>query len=708
MRRICEVLATFDVHSLSGPNPFVLIPQSTIDNILQTAVIEDVVSDYVELKKSGSTYRGLSPFTNEKTPSFYVVPAKSIFKCFSSGKGGSVVTFLMELEKVSYPEALRMLAKRYNIEIEEEEMSEERRAEMTERESLAAVVKWADSYFQNELFETESGQAIGLSYFESRGFRRDVLKKFGIGYCPDQWAAMSQAATAAGYLPERLVAVGLSKTKEEDGSLWDFFKGRVMFPIRDVSGRTIGFGGRTLRSDKKVAKYFNSPESALYHKGKVLYGIDLARPEIGKSDRVFLVEGYTDVLAMHQAGVENVVASSGTALTEGQIKLIHRFTKNITVLFDGDAAGIRASLRGIDLLLAAGMNVRVVLFPDGDDPDSYSKKVSPAELRQHVEEASQDFLAFKIQLLSEDIGDDPIRRAGMIHSVVESVAAIPDTIQRGVYLQSSAAALDMAQDVLAREVDKALHKKHLEVQKAEQRRIRRESQTHRPVSPAGNDRPVWPGDAEAPPPREEFGFSAPFDNVNFTEPEHVIHRRILERDLIRLLIRYGDKPVHVRTANEEEEWVEVQFAELAVHHLNASSMVLLDAPCRSVLTLFAVSMQEEGIPAQDQLVHHADAQVAQLAAESLMERHLVSTRWSSSHGIYHTREEDELEKALLGVLHRLLMNEIAYRTEEVLEQIKDLGENPDENKLKILLERKRELDLDKIHKATYFGVAILG
>ncbi|HAY57256.1 MAG TPA: DNA primase, partial [Flavobacteriales bacterium] len=315
-----------------------MIPQETVDAIMNAAVIEDVVGDYVELKKSGSALRGLSPFTNEKTPSFYVLPAKGIFKCFSSGKGGSLVTFLMELEKVSYPEALRMLARRYNIEIEETAPTPEELAAATAKESLGNLVAWAQKWFTTQLNETDAGKAIGRSYFVERGFRDDVLDKFLIGYSPDLWDAVAQAGAAAGYANDKLVEAGLCKQRD-DGSLWDFFKGRVMFPIRDVTGRVIGFGGRTLTTDKKVAKYFNSPESVLYNKSRVLYGMHLAKPAILKEERCFLVEGYTDVMAMHQAGVENVVASSGTALTTSQIHLLRRFTKNVTVIFDGDSAG---------------------------------------------------------------------------------------------------------------------------------------------------------------------------------------------------------------------------------------------------------------------------------------------------------------------------------------------------------------------------------
>ena len=382
-----------------------MIPAQTVDLVMQTALIEEVVGDYVELKKSGSSFRGLSPFTNEKTPSFYVLPEKGIFKCFSSGKGGSTVTFLMELEKLSFPEAIKQLAQRYGIEIQEEEVTPEQHQARTERESLLALNAWAQNWLTNQMHETDEGKAIALSYFESRGFRKPILDKFKIGYCPDSWDALSQAALDAGYEKDRLLTLGL--VKETDGKPWDFFKGRVMFPIRDVTGRTIAFGGRTLRSDKKIAKYFNSPESPLYHKGKVLFGLHLAKPAITKEDRVLLVEGYTDVMAMHQAGIENVVSSSGTALTVEQIKLVRRYTKNVTVLFDGDDAGIRASLRGTDLLLAEGLNVQVVLFPDGDDPDSFSKKVPSDVLQRHIKEEAKDFVAFKLELLSREAGDDP-------------------------------------------------------------------------------------------------------------------------------------------------------------------------------------------------------------------------------------------------------------------------------------------------------------
>ncbi|MFN5294503.1 MAG: DNA primase, partial [Flavobacteriales bacterium] len=386
-----------------------MISRSTIDQIYQAAIIEEVIGDFVHLKRSGSAYKGLSPFANEKTPSFFVVPAKGIYKDFSSGKGGNVVDFLMQHEKLSYPEALRWLAAKYQIAIEEDQQSEEQIQEKSEREQLSVVTEFAARYFQEQLHEGEEGRAIGLSYFQERGFRDDIIRKFNLGYCPDKWDAMTQAALAQQYQLPYLVKAGL--TRERDGKVYDFFRGRVMFPIHNISGKVIAFGGRTLKAEKDIAKYFNSPESELYVKSNVLYGLHLAKNAIVKHDMCYLVEGYTDVVSMHQAGVENVVASSGTSLTEGQIRLIRRYTPNITILYDGDSAGIKASFRGIDMILKEGMNVRVLLFPDGDDPDSFARKHSSEEIQTFISTHARDFISFKTSLLLEDAGNDPVKRA---------------------------------------------------------------------------------------------------------------------------------------------------------------------------------------------------------------------------------------------------------------------------------------------------------
>lgn len=435
-----------------------MISKHTIDLIFETARVEEVIGDFVQLKKSGSNYKGLSPFSDERTPSFMVSPAKQIWKDFSSGKGGNAVSFLMEHEHFSYPEALRFLAKKYNIEIEETEVSVEQQQEIDQRESLFVVSDYANKYFQEILFTNPKGIAIGLSYFKERGYREEIIKKFQLGYCLDEWDNFTITALANGFEKEYLEKTGLTIVK--DDKQFDRFKGRVMFPIHSMSGRVLGFGGRTLSSEKNIAKYVNSPESEIYHKSHILYGIFQAKKEIVKEDNCYLVEGYTDVISLHQAGIENVVASSGTALTPEQIRLIRRLTNNITVLFDGDAAGIKAAIRGIDLILEEGMNVRVLMFPDGDDPDSFAKKVSTDELKSFLIENAKDFINFKVALLLEDAKSDPVKKAALIRDIVSSIAKIQDNIQREIYVQECAHLMHISEEVLFNELAQ-LHKKEL-------------------------------------------------------------------------------------------------------------------------------------------------------------------------------------------------------------------------------------------------------
>lgn len=414
--------------------------------MFETARVEEVIGDFVQLKKSGSNFKGLSPFTDERTPSFMVSPVKQIWKDFSSGKGGNVVTFLMEHEHFSYPEAIKYLAKKYNIEIEETEQTDEQKEQANERESLYLVNEFAKTYFQNILHKTDQGKAIGLSYFKERGFTEETIKSFDLGYSLDDWSAFTDEAIKKGYNLEHLEKTGLTIVKGE--KQFDRFKGRVMFPIHSMSGRVLGFGGRILTNDKKAAKYLNSPESDIYHKSKVLYGIYHAKKSIAKEDNCYLVEGYTDVIQLHQTGIENVVASSGTALTPEQIRLINRLTKNITVLFDGDAAGTRASLRGIDLILEQGMNVKVCMFPEGEDPDSFAKKNTFEELTLYLEENAKDFIQFKAGLLFEASKNDPVKKAETVRNIVNSISKIPDRIQREVYIQECSKIMDISEDVL--------------------------------------------------------------------------------------------------------------------------------------------------------------------------------------------------------------------------------------------------------------------
>ena len=429
--------------------------------------VEEVIGDFVQLKRAGSNYKGLSPFSNERTPSFMVSPVKQIWKDFSSGKGGNAIAFLMEHEHFTYPEAIRYLAKKYHIDIEETEQSNEEKAQADKRESLYIVSEYAQQYFQDTLFNTEAGKAIGMTYFKERGFSEETIQKFRLGFSPDEWTAFTDTALAKGYQLEFLEKTGLTIVNGD--RKFDRFKGRVMFPIHSMSGRVLGFGGRILTNDKKQAKYLNSPESEIYHKSKVLYGIFFAKQAIAKADNCYLVEGYTDVIQMHQKGIENVVASSGTALTQDQIRLIHRLTPNITVLYDGDAAGLRASIRGVDLILEQGMNVKVCTFPDGDDPDSFARKTAYEDLVLYLENNATDFIRFKASLLMQEAQNDPIKKAETIRDMVESISKIPDLIKREVYVRECATIMDISEQVLFSTLAQILKKDFYEGQKVERK-----------------------------------------------------------------------------------------------------------------------------------------------------------------------------------------------------------------------------------------------
>lgn len=440
-----------------------MISRKTIDEVFETARVEEVIGDFVQLKKSGSNFKGLSPFTDERTPSFMVSPAKQIWKDFSSGKGGTVVSFLMEQEHFTYPEAIKYLANKYGIEVEETDQTDDQKKQADERESLYLVSEYAKKYFHNTLLKVEEGKAIGLSYFKERGFTQETIEKFTLGYSIDQWDAFTNKAIKEGYKLDFLEKTGLSIVKEE--KQFDRFKGRVMFPILSLSGRTLGFGGRILKVDKRAAKYLNSPESDIYHKSKVLYGIYHAKQSIAKEDNCYLVEGYTDVIQFSQTGIQNVVSSSGTALTSDQIRLINRLTKNITVLFDGDEAGLRASLRGIDLILEQGMNVKICTFPEGEDPDSFAKKKSLEELSLYLKENSQDFINFKASILASEAKNDPLKKAETIRDMVMSISRIPDVIKQEVYLKECSRIMDISEEVLFNTLAQILQKDRKDYEK---------------------------------------------------------------------------------------------------------------------------------------------------------------------------------------------------------------------------------------------------
>ena len=494
-----------------------MISKNTIDTVFETARVEEVIGDFVNLKKSGTNYKGLSPFSNERSPSFMVSPVKQIWKDFSSGKGGNSVAFLMEHEHFSYPEAIRYLARKYNIEIEETEQSEEMKEQANEKESMYLVSEFAQKYFQDTMLNSDEGQAIGYSYFKERGFTGETIKKFGLGYSPETWDAFTKEALGKAYNLNYLDKTGLTIVRE-DGRHVDRFRGRVMFPIQSMSGRVLGFGGRILTNDKKAAKYLNSPESDIYHKSKVLYGINHAKQSIAKKDNCYLVEGYTDVIQMHQAGIENVVSSSGTALTPDQIRLINRLTKNITVLFDGDAAGLRASIRGIDLILEEGMNVKVCTFPDGDDPDSFARKTPYDELVAYLDANAKDFIQFKASLLMDEAKNDPVKKAGLIRDMVSSIAKIPDRIQREVYIQECARIMDISEKVLASELAQLVSKEVAEAGKKMQ-----QEQKLNAMTVVEADAPIFDDEG----------------NVIDMQPQRLNILDGLERRILGILLLYG-------------------------------------------------------------------------------------------------------------------------------------------------------------------------
>lgn len=663
-------------------NEVTMIDQATIDRILDAAQIVDVVSEFVTLRRRGVNYIGLCPFHNEKTPSFSVSPSKGLCKCFSCGKGGNVVHFIMEHEQLSYYEALKWLARKYNIEVKERELTEEEKQASNLRESLFVVNQFASEYFQNVLYNVEEGQRIGMTYLRSRGFRDDIIKKFQLGYSTDNRDALARTAIEKGYKPEFLEKTGLCYRKD-DGTLRDRFWGRVIFPVHTLSGKVVAFGGRVLNAATKNVqmKYVNSPESEIYHKSRELYGIYFAKQAMVRQDRCFLVEGYTDVISMHQSGIENVVASSGTALTSDQIRLIHRFTNNITVLYDGDGAGIKASIRGIDMLLEEGMNVKVCLLPDGDDPDSFARKHNATEYQAYINDHEVDFIRFKTDLLIEEAGKDPIKKANLITSIVKSISVIPDSITRNVYIRECSEMLRMEERVLVNAVGKLKEQADENRKKEEQRKeYRARLQAEQPAtqqaavstppadaevsgalaSLSGADAPIEsivPGD-ELPPMPEEGGVdssypSAPVEDnyISFIpaegNEEELFYKQ--EVDLMRMLIRYGEK-VMCMAEDEEGNEIPVTVAEYIAEGLHNDSLGFHIALHRRVLNECVAHIHDSGFCAERYFVSHLDPEVSKLAAEMASDRYVLSK--------YHSRGQKIVtdEERLYELIPRLLVD----------------------------------------------------
>jgi DNA primase len=631
------------------------IPPHIIDDIMQTARIEEVIGEFVNLKRAGSNLKGLSPFTDEKTPSFVVSPAKQIFKCFSTGKGGSVVTFLMEKEHFSYPEALRWLADKYGIQLpEEEQVSAEELAAISERESLHIINDFARDHFKSNLLSSDEGQAIGLSYFEERGFRRDIIEKFQLGYCLNTSDDFTKAALAKGYKLEYLERVGLVKTKDERH--FDFFRGRVLFPIHSVSGRVLGFGGRTLLNDKKIAKYFNSPESIIYNKSEILYGLHFSKGDIIKYDNCFLCEGYTDVISMYQAGVQNVVSSSGTSLTKEQIKLIRRYTQNITILYDGDAAGIKASFRGIDLILEEGMNVKVVLFPEGEDPDSFSKKSTTDVLETYIKEHTQDFISFKADVLLKDGDTDPIKKAELIREIVHSVSLIPDQITRTVYIQQIAHRFGMNEQILSAELIKL--------------RRNQVARTNQEPAIAEIQLPVSPEQAK------------PVAKETVNPSQHEWH-------LIRLMVKYGSRIVEIEQQDDEGKKFmgEASVIEWIHHELSKDELNFEDTLYARIYELFVNGLNENVLYTSSYLQRLDDREIVQFVSDIETESHELSNKWLVNYNIETRTESDRLVEAVSHALYTFKSWSIEMKIGSIRERLSSEESMSDQELMDLLAEQ---------------------
>lgn len=648
-----------------------MITQSSIDQIFETARVEEVIGEFVQLKKSGSNFKGLSPFSEEKTPSFMVSPVKQIWKDFSSGKGGNVVSFLMEHEHYTYPEALRWLANKYNIQIEETQLDDEQKKVMDERESMYVVSEYASRYFHDILLNNDQGRAIGLSYFKERGYREETIKKFQLGYALDQWEAFTKTALSKQYDLKYLEKTGLTIVKEN--KQFDRFKGRVIFPIHSMSGRVLGFGGRILNTSAKAAKYLNSPASEIYDKSKILYGIYYAKQTIAKENNCYLVEGYTDVITMHQAGVENVVASSGTALTPLQIRLIKRLTPNITVLFDGDAAGLRASMRGIDLILEQGMNVKVLTFPDGDDPDSYAKKVSSDELALYLKEQPKDFIKFKISVLMEEAQADPVKKADLVRDIIHSISVIPDRIQREIYVKECANLMDISEDVLFSNLAQQIAR--------------------------GNQDKSKQGSQQIP----------QFEVVKKQQTVTKINQlEKYEREILKILLIYGNKKADFIDWVEEKdsqgnkkltkEVYENSVAQEIYLNLQEDEIAFTNPLFQKIYnTIIQQYNQKQEIDTQ-QLSQHENTELAAITSDILMEEEKYTLSDWERKNIFVKSKEHHIPKLVSDVVLNLRRVLIAQKIQEITNDFKENQHKKEKMEEIMNYTQLRKLLFDKLHR----------
>jgi DNA primase len=636
-----------------------MIDHATIERIIDAAEISDVVSDFVTLRRRGVNMLGLCPFHNEKTPSFTVSPAKGIFKCFGCGKGGNSVNFIMEHENLTYPEALKWLAKKYHIDVVEHEDTEEQKQLNDERESLMIVSGFAQKYFTRFLWEENEGRTIGLSYFRERSFRDDTLKKFEVGYAPDGKAPFTEAAQKEGYKLDFLEKAGL--TIKRNDWVRDRFAGRVMFPIHNLAGRVIAFGGRILKEDKNIAKYLNSPESEIYHKSKVVYGIFQAKREISKTDKCYLVEGYTDVLSMHQAGIENVVASSGTALTADQIRLIKRFTPNITIIYDGDQAGIKASLRGIDLVLEEGMNVKVLLLPDGEDPDSFAKKMGASGYQKYISENETDFIQFKTRLLLKSTENDPVAKAKLITDVIRSVAVIPDTITRSVYIRECSKLLDVNEEILYAEVQKQKRKQNDDFKASEIR-----EQTRKVAR-----QPEIPKEIKV----DEF----------------------LEEELVflRFLLKFCNLPLFEIESEDTDEAGLISVGQFMIDELEKDELISQNELFRIIFNDAKSNLANAGFDPWKHFIYHPNSKVSALATNLLSEKFIESNIWKRGGG-FTEKEEDILDLLVPKIINEYKARKIRLMLPAIEDEINRAYQQNDFDK--VIDEQSKYMNLKKVEK----------
>jgi DNA primase len=652
-----------------------MIDQITVDKIINAAQIVEVVSDFVTLRKRGVNYVGLCPFHDERTPSFSVSPAKGICKCFSCGKGGNAVNFIMEHEQLSYYEALKYLAKKYHIEVIEKELTPEEIAKKNDRESMLALNKYAQGYFSNILTHSSDGKNIGMAYFRERSFRDEVIKKFQLGFSLDQRDAFSTEALSKGYKKEFLVKTGLS-IERDDGKIYDRFWGRVMFPVHTLSGNVVAFGGRVLKKDDKTAKYVNSPESEIYHKSNELYGIFFAKQAIVKHDRCFLVEGYTDVISMHQSGVENVVASSGTSLTHGQIRLIHRFTENVTVIYDGDAAGIKASIRGINMLLEEGLNIKVVLLPAGEDPDSFAKNQNASDFIAYIDAHQTDFIRFKAGLLLEEAGKDPIKRAALIGDLVRSIAIIPNSIIRSVYVKECSSLLDVDEKLLYAEIGKV----------------------HRSTKERENSRTTPP----APPPAEDTA-SAPNNEENPSAVSYPQEEE--ERNIIRYLVRYGTMELYRAKPDEESEERSVTVGEYILDELARDHLQFQHPLYVHALQLFSDNFQKDNFTPEYYFVQHPDPIISHMATDLLAEKYVLSKIHSKMKKV--EEDSEKLIELVPRVVFEYKNGILKSLIKKMLLKMKEAQEQKDNENLMLLQEEYAKLALIKSQLSKTLGERII-